>query len=298
MGAESKDGAGEESERKKLPGIAKYLLYGAVSGAVSRTGTAPIERVKIMFQVDTMGKRDRMTSVGVVRRIFREEGALSFWKGNGVNVLRIVPSSAARFYAYEHYKQLLGPHVSNDFVLRLYGGALAGVTAMVATYPLDLLRSQLSAHTGTESLGMATLIRRLYAKEGVRGFYRGMLTACLGIGPYVAINFSSYETLRAWSDARHGAQGALGGVWMGAIAGALSVALTYPTDVVKRRMMIQGLDGRPQRYTGIMHAVRDIRASEGMRGYYRGFSACMFKVLPSNALQWATMELCRDFFGR
>lgn len=39
----------------------------------------------------------------------REEGVLAFWKGNGANVIRIFPYSAAQLAANDTYKRLLEP---------------------------------------------------------------------------------------------------------------------------------------------------------------------------------------------
>ena len=39
----------------------------------------------------------------------REEGLLAFWKGNGANVIRIFPYSAAQLGSHDLYKRLLAP---------------------------------------------------------------------------------------------------------------------------------------------------------------------------------------------
>lgn len=75
----------------------------------------------------------------------REEGALAFWKGNGVNVIRVFPYAAAQLASNDSYKRLLAD--SNHeltVVRRLLAGACAGMTATALTHPLDTIRLRLA----------------------------------------------------------------------------------------------------------------------------------------------------------
>mmetsp|Transcript_1319 Transcript_1319/g.2199 ORF Transcript_1319/g.2199 Transcript_1319/m.2199 type:complete len:87 (+) Transcript_1319:34-294(+) len=70
----------------------EYLVAGGIAGIVSRTCIAPIERVKILYQITKASPNAE--SLGywrIVPRIYREEGLLAFWKGNSVAVIRVVP---------------------------------------------------------------------------------------------------------------------------------------------------------------------------------------------------------------
>jgi len=70
--------------------------------SVSRTCTAPLDRLKIFFQVQSMKGGERLTVMSGFRHMLKEGGVRSLWRGNGVNVLKIAPESAIRFYAYEY----------------------------------------------------------------------------------------------------------------------------------------------------------------------------------------------------
>lgn len=75
----------------------------------------------------------------------REEGFLAFWKGNGVNIIRIFPYSAAQLAANDSYKRLLADdHGDLTVPRRLLAGACAGMTATALTHPLDTVRLRLA----------------------------------------------------------------------------------------------------------------------------------------------------------
>lgn len=60
------------------------------------------------------------------------------------------------------------------------------------------------------------------------------------MAPYVAINFASYETLKQLVKTDGSETHALEGLVMGGLSGTAAVTLTYPSDVLRRRMMMQG----------------------------------------------------------
>ena len=75
----------------------------------------------------------------------RQEGFLAFWKGNGVNIIRIFPYSAGQLAANDSYKRLLADKQGELTVpKRLLSGACAGVTATALTHPLDTVRLRLA----------------------------------------------------------------------------------------------------------------------------------------------------------
>jgi len=80
---------------------------GGVAGAVSRTVVSPLERLKILFQVQSAGRDAYKLSVGKgLAKMWKEEGWRGFMRGNGTNCIRIVPYSAVQFGSYNFYKRV------------------------------------------------------------------------------------------------------------------------------------------------------------------------------------------------
>ena len=82
--------------------------------------------------------------------MWRTEGLRGLFKGNGANCARIIPNSAMKFFAYEHVSSMFaGKDGQMTPLTRLYAGAGAGILAMSATYPLDMVRGRLTVQEGT-----------------------------------------------------------------------------------------------------------------------------------------------------
>ena len=93
----------------------KLLLCGGLAGAISKTSTAPLARLTILYQVGGIssiynyqytqqGKRPSVFRG--LQHVVRTEGLLSLWKGNGVTILHRIPYSAANFWTYEKVNEL------------------------------------------------------------------------------------------------------------------------------------------------------------------------------------------------
>ena len=89
------------------PVVASFAA-GGVAGAVSRTVVSPLERLKILLQVQTSGSSEYKIGVSkALQKIWREEGMKGMMAGNGTNCVRIVPYSAVQFGSYNIYKPLV-----------------------------------------------------------------------------------------------------------------------------------------------------------------------------------------------
>lgn len=84
------------------------FMAGGVAGAVSRTVVSPLERLKILLQVQSGGNSEYKIGIWqALKKIWREEGMKGMMAGNGTNCIRIVPYSAVQFGSYNVYKPLV-----------------------------------------------------------------------------------------------------------------------------------------------------------------------------------------------
>ncbi|CAH9133427.1 unnamed protein product [Cuscuta epithymum] len=294
-------------------GTVSQLLAGGIAGAVSKTCTAPLARLTILFQVQGMHTDAAHLKKACIwreaSRIVSEEGFRAFWKGNLVTIAHRLPYSSISFYAFERYKNLLqfmlgvqsqGENLSADLCVRLVGGGLSGITAASVTYPLDLVRTRLAAQTSTVYYrGIWHTLNTIKREEGVRGLYRGLGATLLGVGPNLAISFSVYDTARTyWQIHRPGDSIVLVSLACGSMSGIASSTVTFPLDLVRRRMQLEGAGGRARVYkNGLFGTLRHIINAEGVRGLYRGILPEYYKVVPSIGIVFMTYEKVKDILS-
>lgn len=285
------------------------LLVGGISGCVSRTAVSPLERLKILYQVQHItaqtGAAPKYTSMGqAFRTILNEEGARGLYKGNGANCIRIFPYIGIQFGCFEKYKHKLygGGDASGRLrpEQKLVVGTLAGATSVAMTYPLDLVRGRLTAQGGAVQGGFRYngvwhALVTITKQEGFLALYSGSKPTIIGIAPYVGINYFVYESLKEAfvpPDLTERKR-ALTLIMCGAVAGACGQTIAYPFDLLRRRFQMMPAGGK-QVYEGILHAFRTIIRTEGTRALYKGYSANFVKVVPSVAIAFTANDLMKS----
>ncbi|KAK8512326.1 hypothetical protein V6N13_097021 [Hibiscus sabdariffa] len=287
-------------------GTIQQLLAGGIAGAFSKTCTAPLARLTILFQVQGMHSDVSALNKACIwreaSRIINEEGFRAFWKGNLVTIAHRLPYTAVNFYAYERYKSFLQSNLClesqkgrayADIGVHFVGGGLAGMTAASATYPLDLVRTRLAAQRNTIYYrGIWHAFQTICRDEGFFGLYKGLGATLLGVGPSIAISFSVYESLRSyWQLQRPYDSTIMVSLACGSLSGIASSTATFPIDLVRRRMQLEGAAGRARIYkTGLVGTFRHIIHSEGLRGLYRGILPEYYKVVPGVGIVFMTYE--------
>lgn len=171
----------------------RFLLAGGIAGGVSRSVTAPFDRLKIFLMtsanpIAATGKptpwraaHGLMVAVG---RIYKEGGGIkAFWVGNGLNVLKIFPESAIKFVSYEQSKRFLAKYwdgVTDPADIssksRFIAGGIGGITSQLAIYGLETLKTRVQSNLGP-SQGWRSIqktSRIMWREGGLRTFYRGL----------------------------------------------------------------------------------------------------------------------------
>ncbi|ONK79138.1 uncharacterized protein A4U43_C01F3320 [Asparagus officinalis] len=292
----------------------------------SRTAVAPLERLKILLQVQNPHNIQYNGTIQGLKYIWRTEGLRGLFKGNGTNCARIVPNSAVKFFSYEQassgilwlYRRQSGNEDAQlTPVLRLGAGACAGIIAMSATYPMDMVRGRITVQTANSPYqyrGMFHALSTVYRQEGFRALYKGWLPSVIGVVPYVGLNFSVYESLKDWLIKSRpfglGEDQELGVVTRlacGAAAGTVGQTVAYPLDVIRRRMqmvgwkdastIVRGQGGNSVEYTGMIDAFRKTVHSEGFGALYKGLVPNSVKVVPSIAIAFVSYEVVKDILG-
>lgn len=306
----------------------KRLASGTLATMVVRTVLAPLERVKIEYLLNS----SRLKPEELVRAIMRKEGFFGLWKGNVLNIARTAPFKAINFCAFDTYREFVirsfPPGSDARRIGLLCAGAGAGMTAVVTCFPMDVIRTRLLTTGGKEKYGsFLACVRTMRRQEGMSTFYRGITPALVSMVPNAAVYYSIYDGLKnrrlaqlnaelaenEKSSAKKGRRGESAApevrtieqknmMLYGAIAGVCSEATTYPFEVVRRRMQMQGgrstadlVFGR-KALMSVATTLRAVTRESGWKSLYAGLGPSCIQVLPSAALGYYTYEMFKLLF--
>lgn len=272
------------------------VLGGGLAGCLGKTATAPLTLLTVLAQTSSLrqqgatGSRATLAEGGMygcIRYIVTREGVLALWKGNTLTCLHRFPFAAINFSVFEHCKSTRA--MGNSWHGRCLAGAIAGCAAVVSCYPLDLLRTRAMAADGRSCVAKAAAAT--LRREGLLGMYRGLGPSLLLTVPSISASFGTYDALKA----RLATLGVphtspLAMLLAGGCSGVAGSALTFPIDVVRRRLQVMGPgSGIPTRT--LAQEAAAIMQTEGPRGFWRGFGPDVVKTFPMVAITFLGFEL-------
>lgn len=273
--------------------FAKDFIAGGISAAISKTAVAPIERVKLLLQVQHASKQiaEDQRYKGIIDafvRIPKEQGFLSLWRGNLANVIRYFPTQALNFAFKDKFKQLFLDGVDKKkqfwryFAGNLASGGAAGASSLCFVYPLDFARTRLAADIGKgpnerQFKGLGDCLIKVFKSDGLIGLYRGFSVSVQGIIIYRAAYFGFFDTAKGMLPDPKNTPIVIS--WMIAqVVTTISGIISYPFDTVRRRMMMQsGLAVNERMYKNTAHCWVTIARTEGPKAFFKGALSNVFR---------------------
>jgi len=273
--------------------FAKDFIAGGVSAAISKTAVAPIERVKLLLQVQHASKQitEAQRYKGIIDafvRIPKEQGFIAFWRGNLANVIRYFPTQALNFAFKDKYKQIFLGGVDKNtqfwryFMGNLASGGAAGATSLCFVYPLDFARTRLAADIGKSGAdrqfnGLGDCLVKVFKSDGLMGLYRGFNVSVQGIIIYRAAYFGFFDTAKGMLPDPKNTPIVISWLIAQAVT-TVSGIISYPFDTVRRRMMMQsGVAKNERMYKNTIHCWGKIAKTEGSKAFFKGALSNVFR---------------------
>ncbi|PVG00874.1 mitochondrial carrier [Serendipita vermifera] len=261
------------------------FISGGTAGAASRTVVSPLERLKIIQQVQGASGSSGQYN-GVWRslvRMWKEEGFKGYMRGNGVNCLRIVPYSAVQFTTYEQVKKWITHHgFELNTPTRLAAGATAGIVSVTATYPLDLVRARLSVASAS--------FERLHNSQTAK------LAAASASASSTTTSAASGATATAPSASTIAATSTVNPLRTNVVSGSVSAAAksihTSISAGASAAASAAAAVRAPPPIPGVWAmTLKVMREEGGVRALYRGLVPTALGVAPYNGINFAAYEL-------
>lgn len=178
---------------------ALLVIAGGCSGAIAKSVTAPLERAKLLSQAGVTGN-----FLQVMQDVVKAEGWRGLWRGNSANVIRVIPNKGVLLMCSDMYKSSVIaalPQAGTAAISSVAGG-LAGLTAVLVTYPLELVRTRMAYRIcdvmACEAYSSVwSTLRNVVKETGPIGLYAGVGMTLLGTLPFEGIKFGLYDGERA-----------------------------------------------------------------------------------------------------
>lgn len=221
-------------------------------------------------------------------------------------------------------------------VRRFLAGSAAGMVSVFFTYPLEVIRVRLAFETRHDSRNtLRGICKKIYNEHprvlsptgaavslkqvplaGFANFFRGFTATMCGMLPYAGASFLAHDTasdvLRSpYFANRMTIAGSEGGAqnpdkppqlkyWAelgaGGFAGFISQTVSYPLEVIRRRMQVGGVVGDGRRLR-MIEVARTIHAEKGLPGFFVGLGIGYLKVVPLAATSFLVYERAKWYLG-
>lgn len=287
------------AERRPLVGNGvRHFLASALSGAAGVTALAPVEVVRL-----SMISNRELTFKSAVAVLGKSPAA--WFRGNSADTLATALKVGITMPTYSLYKRWL-----TSAAVRYNGlpedapsprwaiflaGALAGCTATVLTFPLEVARTRLALECPVD-MNVATCLAAIGQDEGLRAMYHGLTATVLGILPFSSIKLASYDVLRrratAGLDDPSTSLPLAQSARFGAVSGVIAATSCFPLEVVRRRQMAGEFVA-----LSAVGAMKAVIAEEGVSALFRGVTLNVVKTAMANSLGFAFYEGFKDALG-
>ena len=263
----------------------KNLFLGGVSGCISRTIVAPMDKIKILMQ----HKKTTLPFTAFLKNNIKQEGFFNLWRGNGANLLRIFPFSGLQFVTYDFCKENLFEN-NNTNTNRLICGGISGIVATSVTHPVDVIKHRLMCYQNINTFKDATI--DIYKENGgkMRNYFKGYGSTITSLTPFISLNFTIFDFLKE-NIVKNNEINPTTTLMLGGFSALFSQTLCYPLDTIRRRMQ-----NRETIYKNGFDAGKKILKNEGFLSFYKGLLPNILRMVPNTAIRFAIFDYLKKQF--
>ncbi|XP_060526106.1 mitochondrial folate transporter/carrier-like [Cylas formicarius] len=279
----------------------EHLVAGTIAGITSTLALHPLDVLKIRFAVHD-GRSNATPKYNSILSgfgtIYRNEGFRGLYRGVTPNIWGAGSSWGLYFLFYnatKNYMQKGNPSTVLGPASHLLAAAQSGFATLLLTNPLWVVKTRLCLEYCTETRrvtqynGMMDCLTKIYAIEGIKGYYKGLVPGIFGIS-HGAVQFMVYEEMKKvyyhyYNLPAASKLGTIEYLTFSATSKLVAAFATYPYQVVRAR-----LQNQHHHYDGTLDCIRQTWQYEGWRGFYKGLSTNLLRVTPATMITFWTYE--------
>jgi len=311
---QSQGGASQPPARKAEAQNYKAFVAGVFSGIAKLAVGHPFDTIKVRLQ--TSEKTQFKGPWDCLLQTIRKEGPQGLYKGATPPLLGWMVMDSVMLGSLTLYRRLLRENVfcnpafrpgksaaelSNEKMPAVghgIAGILAGSTVSFIAAPVEHVKARLQIQYAAKKKdrlysGPVDCARRILKAHGIAGLYHGLF-ATMVFRAFFFFWWSSYDICTTLFQKHTTLSTPAINFWAGGLSAQIFWLTSYPSDVVKQRIMADPLggalnDGTP-RFRHWKDAARTVYRESGWRGYWRGFVPCFLRAFPANAMALVAFE--------
>ncbi|KAJ5553233.1 Mitochondrial carrier protein [Penicillium frequentans] len=263
------------------------LVSGGVAGGVEAAITYPFEYSKTRVQLLDNSAIRTSNPLRLIFQVAKQEGVGALYTGCTTLIVGTTAKAAVRFVSYDTIRNSLADERG---VLSPGRGMLAGMTAgavesVLAVTPTERIKTALidDAKGARQFKSSLHATKLLVQRHGITELYRGLVSTMMKQSATSAVRMGTYNMLKETIKAKGIKTNMFTTFGIGAVAGVVTVYATQPFDTIKTRA--QGVQG-----AGIMEASRSVIKDYGIRGFWKGSSMRLGRLLLSGGIVFSVYE--------
>ncbi|KAL9108513.1 MAG: hypothetical protein Q9227_006728 [Pyrenula ochraceoflavens] len=289
----------------------KGFVAGVFSGIAKLSVGHPFDTIKVRLQ--SSSKNQFSGPLQCLMQTIQKEGVRGLYKGATPPLVGWMAMDSVMLGSLTLYRRLLLEHVfvkstgssvpkSGQAQLPAFGhgiaGVMAGSTVSFIAAPVEHVKARLQiqyAAQKSERLysGPIDCTKQILRAHGLRGLCHGLL-ATLIFRSFFFFWWGSYDVLTQLLKSQTNLSTPSVNFWAGGLSAQVFWITSYPSDVVKQRIMTDPL-GAPLRdgekkFKKWREAAIAVGRENGWRGYWRGFLPCFLRAFPANAMALVAFE--------
>lgn len=287
------------------------VVSGLLAGFANTIVTQPLDLLKVRLQLsEKLAARPFDLLRSVTAQIDQDARAAKaahpstkplaayklqqYYRGLGTNLVGNVTAWSLYFTLYAEFKRAL---TASDGLVSYFGASsLAGATAAVLTNPIWLLKTRILSTSKLQShsyKSVADGVAQIVKNEGILTFWKGTLPSLFHVFQ-ASVQFTLYDHAKDYLVRQLGSPDLSAGqyIFASVVSKTISMSLVYPTQTIRSRIQSYNLAKEQRTITNV---TKKIWAKEGPRGFYRGLSTNIIRVLPSTCITFLTYESTKKY---
>lgn len=273
--------------------MALDFLAGCLGGCAGLLVGHPFDTVKVHLQTQDYRNPLYRGTYDCLKKIVQKESLHGLYRGLSSPLASISVLNAIVFGVYGNVqRQSRDP---DSLFAHFCAGSAAGLSQTLICSPMELVKSRLQIQNdipnAVKHRNPFTCLKHLWSTEGHRGVFKGLGITVARDVPGFASYFVSFELMmRQTSD-----PSAFYTLIAGGLAGTFSWLISFPVDVVKSRLQVDGMDGKPK-YQNALDCVKKSYQAEGPAFLTRGLNSTLMRAFPMNAVCFLVVSQVMKFF--